>query len=269
MTVRLDSDFSKWYEDAARFYSQGFSAIEIRNLRNNALIAYAAGIVGDFEEFYDSLLSHGVVVGQELEFLAEHTLKSFEGGSLPLSFSQAPTSTGKIITWEKAIKQMKDDRSNGKRVAISFGNFDVGTEGHKAILNDFAFTTSAWGELFILVGEDQLVSIRKGSNRPYVPHQQRMEFVASQPGVNWVVPVIFPGNPTIDELPEFYLRLQLEMKGLAHFRLIGDKESTYESYLAQCNEADILLIYSDMPRISSATIEGTKKYSHSPSQILS
>jgi len=164
------------------------------------------------------------------------------------------------ISFEEALVRMRATRSSGFRVAVTLGNYDIGHYEHTAALKEFVYATGELGELYVLVGGDREVRLRKGEGRPYQPLEQRMEFVARQRGVRWVVPVQFPQQPTtLGELQECYRQLHLQLGGLVHCRLTGPiEEKTHALYLAQCNEAEILFVHSSRSKTMSATEIGQR-----------
>ncbi|MBN1168940.1 hypothetical protein JXA63_03530 [Candidatus Woesebacteria bacterium] len=161
---------------------------------------------------------------------------------------------------EEAVERMRIVRNKGGRVSIALGSYDVGTDGQKMAISEFSWATHSEGELFILVGGDKEVAAERSIDRPYLPHGQRMEFVAQQPGVDWVAPISLPGFRNKDELIRNYGNFHHQLSGMAHCRLIGDKEDTYPIFLQQCNQAGILLIHSESPRKSRATDVGRELF---------
>ena len=275
-------NYEAWSKDPIAFFSQGFSIEQFLELRQLAILGNLSvsnrywrtwfNTVGDpiqAKPFLADLRSRGVVVqadnaeakrrfgGAKVHYDFE-SIGLLDEVALDVEIFDKPVRKGKIISMTDSLSRMRAIRARGKRVAVALGNFDVGTKGHMRVINEFVWATHNHGEVFVLVGGDKEVSARKGPKRPYIKHQQRMEFVAQQPGVDWVVPVSFPEFQNFAELQENYERLHRDLSGLAHCRLIGDVESTYPSYLAQCNRAGILLVHSTTPRISRATEEGKK-----------
>ena len=279
---QFTSNFEVWSRDSQAFFSQGFSINKFMEIRQLAILGNLSvrdrywrtwfNTIGDpiqAKPFLADLRTRGVVVladiaeamrrfggaGAHYDF---ESIGLLEEAALDVEIFDKHVRKGKIISMTDALSRMRLIRESGKRVSVALGNFDVGTKGHMKVINEFVWATHSHGEVFVLVGGDKEVAARKGSDRPYVKHQQRMEFVAQQPGVDWVVPVSFPEFHSFTELQENYDRLHRDLSGLAHCRLIGDVESTYPSYLAQCNRAGILLVHSNAPRISRATEEGKK-----------
>jgi hypothetical protein len=275
-------NYETWSKNPTAFFSQGFSIEQFMELRQIAILGNLSvrnkhwgvwfNTVGNSiqaKPFLADLRSRGVVVQADIaeamrRFGGAGSHYDFESiglldeAALDVEIFDKSVKKGKILSMTDALGRMRAIRARGKRVSVALGNFDVGTKGHIKVVNEFVWATHNHGEIFVLVGGDKEVAARKGPERPYVKHQQRMEFVAQQPGVDWVVPVSFPEFQNFAELQENYERLHSDLSGLAHCRLIGDVEATFPSYLAQCNQAGILLVHSNAPRISRATEEGKK-----------
>jgi len=279
---QFESKYEAWSKNPTAFFSQGLSIEQFMELRQVAILGNLSvrnkywgvwfNTVGDpiqAKPFLADLRSKGIVVQADISeavrrfggagtHYGTESVGLLDEAALDVEIFDKPARKGKIISMTDALGRMRAIRARGKRVAVTLGNFDVGTKGHMRVIREFVWATHNHGEVFVLVGGDKEVAARKGPERPYVKHQQRMEFVAQQPGVDWVVPVSFPEFQNFAELQQNYERLHSDLSGLAHCRLIGDVEATFPSYLAQCNRAGILLVHSTSPRISRATEEGSK-----------
>ncbi|MBD3776648.1 MAG: bifunctional D-glycero-beta-D-manno-heptose-7-phosphate kinase/D-glycero-beta-D-manno-heptose 1-phosphate adenylyltransferase HldE [Thiotrichales bacterium] len=76
-------------------------------------------------------------------------------------------------------------QQNGERVVMTNGCFDILHSGHVRYLNEAA----KLGErLIVAVNSDESVQRLKGSSRPIVPLQGRMELLSALSCVDWVVP---------------------------------------------------------------------------------
>ncbi|MFA6602922.1 MAG: hypothetical protein WCT01_03910 [Candidatus Shapirobacteria bacterium] len=240
-------------------FDRGLAINQMLEMRREALMEIAAN-GGDGrhtrgEDYLAQIKARGIIVPAEIRYVEQMGKERMNKDLL----DRVSTETGEIVTYEHALETMRQVRNNGLRVTVAFGHFDIGTKGHELALAESVRATTAWGDLFVLVGGDEVVRARKGPNRPYVPHQQRMEFVASQPGVKWVVPIM-PRFRKIEDLPGCYAQIHrhLGFGRRVHFSIIGDREETISRYLDQCNEAGITLLYSEAPRITSATLEGAR-----------
>jgi hypothetical protein len=257
--TQFRADMGLWRKDESGIFNEGLGINQMLGIRERALMTRLItqeSMPAETERYLTELEARGITVPAESQYVLSS--RGHELSQIRQTLNRVRTEAGAIVDYEYALETMKLIRNNGLRVAVAFGNFDVGTEGHKLAIAEFVRATTAWGDLFVLVGGDEVVRARKGPGRPYVPHQQRMEFVANQPGVRWVVPII-PKFRTVEDLPGCYGQIHEELSGRVHFRAVGDREETISRYLEQCNQVGITLLYSDVPRITSATVEGARR----------
>ncbi len=86
---------------------------------------------------------------------------------------------------DELLELVQMAQNNGERVVITNGCFDLLHSGHVRYLNEAA----KLGErLIVAVNSDESVQILKGSSRPIVPLQGRMELLSALNCVDWVVP---------------------------------------------------------------------------------
>lgn len=269
--------FERWKIDPSGYFTRGLTIGEFTNTRIGAMFGWLGEIDHEWKSwfpltddplissFLDELLRWGVIVDSEIRYLNNRL-----GGSwmdveniLRVEYvndyiSNTPTCKAKIVSWGEALWRMKRCRDRGNRVVVSMGHFDVGTRGHRDALGDFTWATQH-GELFVFVDGDRETAVSKGDpRRPYLPQVERMKLVAQHRGVKWVVPVNFDNFTTRDELAQCFIGLQQELSGLAHIRIIGSREPKDHQYLRQAAECGLLFVYSDRPKVTSATKEGEK-----------
>jgi hypothetical protein len=249
---------NEWKENLRAFFARAFSIPNYLELRKLALFGYLTQPLGEVSPFIIACIRKGIVVPSELNYAKRMYTGDFSDLECLPGISEKPFCEGQIVSTAEAIEKMKLRRNRGGRVVASFGNFDVGHEGQRTAIAEFVNATQLFGELTVFVGSDESVRARKGPGRPYQPQIERMSFVAAQPGVAYVAPLNLEFNQP-DELEGLYDGFHQRLAGVAHMRAVGDRnEAAVNTYLEQCNKAGILLVYSDVPRISSATQEGKK-----------
>lgn len=93
---------------------------------------------------------------------------------------------GYVAPSESALRSLvQAAQSQGEKVVITNGCFDLLHSGHVRYLNEAA----KLGErLIVAVNSDQSVRALKGDSRPIVPLASRMELLAALSCVDWVVP---------------------------------------------------------------------------------
>ena len=112
----------------------------------------------------------------------------------------------KILTRTHAQQAVRLSKSFNKEVIFTNGCFDLLHIGHVRSLEQAA----TLGETLVVgVNSDETVTDLKGKGRPYIPHKQRMEMVASIHCVTYVVPF---DEPTPLELI-LALEPDMEVKG--------------------------------------------------------
>lgn len=101
---------------------------------------------------------------------------------------------GRVVDGATLIERVKAARAEGARVVLANGCFDVLHAGHVRYLEG----AKLLGDLLVVgVNSDRQVAIQKGSGRPILPAQERVELVASLESVDLVT--IFE-EPTVEEL---------------------------------------------------------------------
>lgn len=86
---------------------------------------------------------------------------------------------------DELLELVQMAQSNGERVVITNGCFDLLHSGHVRYLNEAA----KLGErLIVAVNSDESVQMLKGPSRPIVPLEGRMELLSALSCVDWVVP---------------------------------------------------------------------------------
>jgi len=117
----------------------------------------------------------------------------------------AETWTAPILDRDSLIDAVNDLRSNGKTVVLANGCFDLFHVGHVRYL----LGAKAAGDVLVVgINSDRQTRELKGSNRPFMPENDRSEIVASLRCVDLVT--IFD-EPTVEELmrsirPDFHAK---------------------------------------------------------------
>lgn len=106
---------------------------------------------------------------------------------------------------QKLLEQLAKDRSEGLRIAMTNGAFDLFHVGH---LRSFVHAKSLADRLLIAVNTDRSVQVNKGPKRPINPEAERAELLAALACVDYVI--LFD-EPTVDGVlnkvkPEFYCK---------------------------------------------------------------
>ena len=90
----------------------------------------------------------------------------------------------KIVSEQQCIQVVKASRSQGKKIVITNGCFDLIHAGHVLYLEEAARLGDV---LIVAVNSDDSVKKLKGGNRPISPLQDRMQVLASLASVDLVV----------------------------------------------------------------------------------
>jgi D-beta-D-heptose 7-phosphate kinase/D-beta-D-heptose 1-phosphate adenosyltransferase len=90
----------------------------------------------------------------------------------------------KLLSRERAVREVAKARANGERVVFTNGCFDLLHVGHIRSLEE---ARSLGDRLIVAVNSDASVRRLKGANRPIVPARQRMEVLAALACVDWVI----------------------------------------------------------------------------------
>jgi D-beta-D-heptose 7-phosphate kinase / D-beta-D-heptose 1-phosphate adenosyltransferase len=92
---------------------------------------------------------------------------------------------GYVAPSEKSLlKLIKNAQNQNEKIVITNGCFDILHSGHVRYLNEAA---KAGDRLIVAVNSDESVRILKGSSRPIVPLNERMELLAALSCVDWVI----------------------------------------------------------------------------------
>ena len=110
-----------------------------------------------------------------------------------------------IVTREKLVELVNDDRRAGRTIGFANGCFDLLHVGHIRYLQ----AAAAEADLLIVAVNDDAVAAAKGPGRPVLSAADRAELVAAVRGVDYVT--IFP-EPTVAPLLEM-LRPDVHCKG--------------------------------------------------------
>jgi D-glycero-beta-D-manno-heptose 1-phosphate adenylyltransferase len=112
---------------------------------------------------------------------------------------------GEVVTRERLLQLVQDDRSKGRTIAFANGCFDLIHVGHVRYLLAAAAEAD---RLIVAVNDDEMAG-RKGAGRPILPASDRAEIVAAIRGVDYVV--VF-AEPTVAPLLTL-LRPDVHCKG--------------------------------------------------------
>ena len=95
------------------------------------------------------------------------------------------TRTARLIFEVEDIKQTVDKlRQAGRRIVLTQGSFDLVHIGHAR----YCQKAKSFGDVLIVgVDSDEKVKDRKGSHRPIVPEDERMEMLAHLRSVDYVI----------------------------------------------------------------------------------
>jgi rfaE bifunctional protein nucleotidyltransferase chain/domain len=110
-----------------------------------------------------------------------------------------------ILERARLVARVSIERSKGKKIVLANGCFDLFHVGHIRYLQG----AKALGEVLVVgINSDEQVRKLKGSNRPYMPENERAEIVAAIGCVDYVT--IFT-EPTVTELiravrPDFHAK---------------------------------------------------------------
>ena len=111
----------------------------------------------------------------------------------------------KLVTRERLVDMVKEDRRRGRTIAFANGCFDLLHAGHVRYLQ----AAAAEADRLIVAVNDDVTAAAKGPGRPILKAEERAELVAALRGVDYVT--IF-SEPTVAPLLEL-LRPDVHCKG--------------------------------------------------------
>ena len=111
----------------------------------------------------------------------------------------------KLVTRERLVEMVKEDRRRGRTIAFANGCFDLLHAGHVRYLQ----AAAAEADRLIVAVNDDVTAAAKGPGRPILKAEERAELVAALRGVDCVT--IF-SEPTVAPLLEL-LRPDVHCKG--------------------------------------------------------
>jgi rfaE bifunctional protein nucleotidyltransferase chain/domain len=91
---------------------------------------------------------------------------------------------GQIFSEDQLVEAIARDRSQGRRIALANGCFDLLHVGHVRYLRGAAAEAD---RLVVAVNDDRTVTALKGPGRPIVPANERAEIIAAFHSVDYVV----------------------------------------------------------------------------------
>ncbi len=97
--------------------------------------------------------------------------------------------SGGVMSEEQLMLAVEDARSQGERIVMTNGCFDILHAGHVAYLEQ---ARKLGDRLIVAVNDDASVAALKGPGRPINPLERRMAVLAGLQSVDWVVPFSEP-----------------------------------------------------------------------------
>lgn len=117
----------------------------------------------------------------------------------------------KILGREQLRKQVQHWRSEGAKITLANGCFDLLHVGHVRYLNA---AKKLGGKLIVAINSDESARALKGAGRPLVPAHERAEILAALSGVDAVV--VFPETDVTTLVRE--IRPDIHAKGTDYTR---------------------------------------------------
>lgn len=116
-----------------------------------------------------------------------------------------PIENSLILDRDDLVEFTETERSNGSKIILANGCFDLFHVGHIRYLEG---AKALGGSLVVGINSDRQVQILKGEGRPYMPENERAEIVAALRCVDAVT--VFD-EPTVEELikairPDFHAK---------------------------------------------------------------
>ena len=113
--------------------------------------------------------------------------------------------SGKVVKFKKAIRIITKLKSQGKKVGLCHGGFDLLHVGH---IKHFESAKNICDVLFVSITSDKFVALRKGSGRPIFNENLRAYMVAAIEFVDYSVISDFNlGVEVIKNLkPSYYIK---------------------------------------------------------------
>ena len=113
--------------------------------------------------------------------------------------------SGKAVKFKKAIGIIAKLKSEGKKVGLCHGGFDLLHAGH---IKHFESAKKLCDILFVSITSDKFVALRKGSGRPVFNEKLRAYMIASTEFVDYVMISDFNlGVEVIKALkPDYYIK---------------------------------------------------------------
>ncbi len=154
----------------------------------------------------------------------------------------------KLRTAKEQIRRLKVD---GFRTGIAFGGFDLKHKGHEHFLKKAKKLLGKYGQLFVAVDPDFVLTANKGSKRPIVPQKDRIEALSNLAFVDSVIALPTPKYIEGFDLESYYQKAQTELS--PNFRILGEVDDKFNLYAKQCKNAGIGLVYTDYQNETSTT----------------
>jgi rfaE bifunctional protein nucleotidyltransferase chain/domain len=117
-----------------------------------------------------------------------------------------PVATAPILSRTEIVARVEAERSNGTKIILANGCFDLIHAGHVRYL---AGAKALSGFLVVGLNSDRQVRHLKGAGRPFIPERERAEIIAS---LRFVDAITVFDEATVDELIDA-IRPDLHAKG--------------------------------------------------------
>lgn len=249
-----------------KFNTMAFS--EFASFREEALVEYIKTVektgpgktqVWDYKVLLEWVLgSIGIISEKEMLFITDSIWT--DGDTPPLNTKQilmtlaspipeAGGSDKKILNVKDTIKVIRKWKKEGYGITASWGAFDLTTHGHASYLDRVAQLGGRFSKVLVLVESDESVRLTRGDpRRPVIDQKGRAIGVAAMAAVNGVCLL---GSPESGEWEEYYRELHIQFS--TDKRTIGEKDHRFDTFTEQCKQAGTILLFDDVPRITSAT----------------
>lgn len=151
----------------------------------------------------------------------------------------------KILTLKQAITLSKTFRSEGKKIVLAGGCFDILHLGHVLFLEK----AKQYGDiLFVWVESDRSVTQRKGSDRPIHTQKERLRMLAALQAVDYVITLPFL------QTDQAYDQVVKKIKPAIIATTKGDSNSVHKKRSAKLIGARLVYVTNQIPNKSSSRL---------------
>lgn len=190
--------------DPQHFRAETREVFDVSGAGDTVIAALALGLAADFPEHEAVPLANvaaGIVVGKVGTAVAR-----IDEITAALHHHDTPDQDAKLVTWDRAAEAMDLWRTQGLKVGLTNGCFDLLHPGHVSLLKE---ARAACDRLIVAINGDASVTRLKGAGRPLQTESARAAVLAALSSVDLVV--VF-GQDTPVELIE-RLKPDLLVKG--------------------------------------------------------